>query len=405
MNLYSKSDSWFWVSGSINPYRGCQHDCVYCDGKAEWYRIKNFGTHIRIKIDAPERFEEELVHLGYEPVYRPIEDTLLGYLPETSENREKKRKKRHNIFPIAIGGGVCDLYQPAERKFKVARKLLKKCRDFGIPVSLLTKSSLILRDLDLLSEINALCYANVSFSITLMDDEVREVFEPKSSSTYRRFESLKTVRKNNLPGGVMLMPILPGIGDTEQNLRSIIQKAKEFKANFILPGSLTLKPGRNKDEFISVIRQNYSNLLPIYEEMYGNNNKYGIPDSRQTKLNIYKLVHELCRKNNIPDRIPRYIPPGVIRHNFYVSTILFNLAYYYQWVAEKPSWSVSPFIKAAEAIESLSSDILKLDKFKLMKHLKLTNKEVITVISEVLDTGISTDLTEFQDPKTILTTG
>lgn len=70
LNCYSNPDPWFWVAASINPYRGCEHNCTYCDGKAEWYRIENFGTHIRIKVDAAKKYEKELLRLGFNPVYR-----------------------------------------------------------------------------------------------------------------------------------------------------------------------------------------------------------------------------------------------------------------------------------------------------------------------------------------------
>ncbi len=401
MNLYPTTESWFWVRGSINPFRGCEHNCAYCDGKAEWYRIKKFSTLIRVKVDAPQKYEKELLRMGYKPHCRPIKGTLEAFLPNFQAKEPIKTESKPR-FPIAIGGGVCDVYQPAEKRFNVTRQILMKSRDFGIPVVILTKSALVLRDLDLLSEINNSNYANISFSITLFNEEVKRIFEPNSASTLKKFETLKTVRQNGLPGGIMLMPILPGIGDTEDNLKQIIMKAKEVKAEFILPGGLTLKPGKNKQEYLSVIRQNFPDLLPLYQDLYGNNNKYGSPNSRSKKiLNICKIVHELCKQNNIPDRIPRYIPPGVYRKNYLVSTVLHNLAYYYQWVSEK-SWKfVSPFTKAAEKIESLSFDISQMKKKELETHFPFS-EEVINVISEVLDTGRSTVLLEYQNPKMIL---
>ena len=82
LNLYSQPESWFWIIGGINPYRGCEHDCKYCDGKAEWYRIPNFGTNISVKTDISLHFEKELLQLGYTPQNRPIESTLEGFLQE-----------------------------------------------------------------------------------------------------------------------------------------------------------------------------------------------------------------------------------------------------------------------------------------------------------------------------------
>lgn len=400
-NRYSHPDPWFWVAGSINPYRGCEHNCTYCDGKAEWYRIQNFGTHIRVKVDAAQKYEKELIKLGLSPEYRRKKDTLEVFLPKIPKRTRIKQDKTA-LFPIAVGGGVCDVYQPSEKKFKITRQLLEKNRDFGIPVMVLTKSSLVLRDLDILSEINKLSYANVSFSITLNNEQIKEIFEPGSVSSLQRFKALKTVRKNNLHGGVMFIPILPGIGDTEENIKQIVQKSKEAHAEFILPGGLTLKPGRNKQEYLSVVQQHFPALLPLYQDLYGNDSKYGNPSPHyKDAINACKLSHEYCRKAGVPDRIPRYVPSGVPQKNYLLSTILYNLAYYYQWVSEKHWRSVLPFTKAAKTIELLSDDISKMKEDAMKNRLKLPRK-VLTVVTEVLETGKSSDLMEYQDPNTIL---
>ena len=399
-NHYSHPDPWFWTAGSINPYRGCEHNCTYCDGKAEWYRIKNFGSHIKIKVDAAQKFEKELIRLGLTPNFRQRKNTLEKFLPEISEQSRMKRKKIP-FFPIAVGGGVCDVYQPSEKKFRVTRQLLEKSRDFGIPVMVLTKSTLVLRDLDLLTENNTLSYANVSFTITLINEMTQNIFEPRSASSVQRFNALKTARMRGLHGGVMFMPILPGIGDTEENIKQIVQKSKEAQAEFVLPGGLTLKPGRNKQEFLTVIKQHFPDLLPLYRDLYGNNSKYGNPNPNfKEVINSYKLAHEYCRKVGIPDRIPRYIPSGVSQKNFLVSTTLHNLAYYLQWVEEKHWRSVIPFTKAANTIEGLSQDISRMKRAEI-EDLKLS-KKVFSVVSEVLETGKSSELMLYQDPETIL---
>ncbi|MFX0015260.1 MAG: radical SAM protein [Promethearchaeota archaeon] len=400
LNLYPAPDSWFWVAGSINPFRGCEHNCIYCDGKAEWYRIHNFGTHIRVKVDAAKKYEKELLKLGYRPDFRPKRDTLESFISISAKTQPTH--KNSQCSPIAVGGGVCDLYQPAEKKFKVARQILTISRDFGIPVSILTKSTLVLRDLDIISEINNLNYANVSFSITLFEENVRKIFEPNSPSTSKRFQALEIVRHNKLHGGIILMPILPGIGDREENLKSIIQKARDVNAEFILPGGLTLKPGRNKREYLKTIKQHFPSLISLYQDLYSNNNQYGapIPHSKMN-LNASKIVHEYCRKFGISDRIPRYIPPGVYQKNYLLSTILHNLAYYYQNIKEKPWRVVSPYTKGAKAIEISPIDISHMSIKNLRTRFKLPLK-ICEVVSEVLETGKSTDLCEFQEPNTIL---
>ncbi|MFX0183007.1 MAG: radical SAM protein [Candidatus Hodarchaeota archaeon] len=395
LNLYDNPDPWFWTSGSINPYRGCEHDCKYCDGKAEWYKIVDFSTNIRVKINAPEKYERELLKLGFTPHYR----RLTGFFPEYSENKSifDKVQNQNPQLIIAVGGGVCDVYQPAERKFKVTRELLKKNLDFSIPTMVLTKSKLVLRDLEILTRINDFSYANVSFSITLFDDKVKKIFEPNSTSTIQRFKALKAVREKNLHGGVMFMPILPGIADTEENIKEVIYKSKEVGAEFILPAGLTLKPGRNKREYLEVIQQNYPELIPLYNELYGNNNKYGTPRASKRSINVPNLAHEICCKVGIPDRVPRYIPPGVYKNNYLVSTILYNLAYYYQWVLEQHRKIYAPLSKTAAKIESYSKDINSLNKNELINQLNLT-EDILTIIMEVIETGKSTELSKFLDP-------
>ncbi len=389
LNVYENPDSWFWVSASLNPYRGCEHNCRYCDGKAEWYRIDNFASHIRVKTDSHRKFEKELLSLGYIPKERP---SLDNFLPGSSVQETHPRR---NITLFAIGGGVCDVYQQAEERYRITRKLLHVANKFMIPISILTKSDMVLRDLKIIQKINTKSYANVSISITQIDDEVRKIFEPRSSSIEKRFNALKLLRKNDIPGGIMLMPILPGIGDTEENLRDIVKTGKKIGVNFILPAGLTLKPGRNKDEMLTSIQKKFPDLVPLYTDLYSNNNKYGIPrhDSNFSR-NGAKIVHEFCHRYGIPDRIPRYIPPNVMKINYIVSTILFNLTYYYQYVSEYTWQKINDFSKAARNIEQLSQSVDSLAK-KDLKRL-ISNETILEVVQEILQTGNSTELSQYQ---------
>jgi hypothetical protein len=209
------------------------------------------------------------------------------------------------------------------------------------------------------------------------------------------------MRKNKIHGGVMLMPVLPGIGDDEENIRNIIKRSKEIKAEFILGSGLTLKPGRNKREMISTLEKHHPELLPLYSELYGNNNKYGIPDFRSSQfVNAIKLVHECCQKYSIPDKIPRYIPSNILSKNLVVSTVLHNLAFYYQYVSELPWNKTAEFAKTAKIIERYKSPIEEYNKSKLISNFT-SNDDVLEVIHEVLQTGKSTALTEFQKPEDV----
>jgi DNA repair photolyase len=397
INEYSGVDSWFWLNGSVNPFRGCEHDCAYCDGKAEYYHIENFSSHIRIKTDSHLRLRKELQKLGF--VSSDCQ-TLDSFLSENGNIKKSTQKSNYN-FVLAIGGGVCDVYQPAERKFQITRKILKIIHEFSVPISILTKNKLVLRDLSLISKINARKYANVNISIALMNDQTREIFEPFSSSIYDRFSTLKELRKENIHGGVMAMPILPWIGDNEENIRKLVKESKKSHAEFILPSSLTLKPGRNKKKMFSVVKKHFPEVLHLYIDLYKNNNKYGTPNGgTQGYSNVNKLVHEQCKKYRISDRIPRYIPQINNQKNVIISTILHNLSYYLQYVSEKKWREISKYANAGRAIELSSKNIESFRKTKMIQTFRI-DEEIFSIINEVIETGQSSLLSEFQDPETV----
>ena len=393
INEYKGVDSWFWLNGSLNPFRGCEHNCAFCDGRADYYRIDNFSSHITVKTDSHHILRKELRSMGFISSDRPSLDSFFS----KSENAEVVKKN----FLLAVGGGVCDVYQPAEREFQITRKILKVIKNFSIPISILTKSKLVLRDLPIISGINSSTYASVNFSIALMDDQIRKIFEPSSASINDRFSTLKKFREAKIHGGVMAMPILPWIGDNEENIRGLIKESKHSKAEFILPSSLTLKPGRNKKLMFSVVKRHFPDIFHLYVDLYKKNNKYGIPNGGTPGyININKLVHEFCRKYRLSDRIPRFIPPIENRNNLIVSTIFHNLSYYLQYISEEP-WSVSSkYANLGRAIENSSKNIQSLTRADMVDEFKLDNDQYL-MISEIMETGELAVLNEFQDPKTM----
>jgi DNA repair photolyase len=160
INEYKGVDSWFWLNGSINPFRGCEHDCVYCDGKAEYYRIENFSSHITVKTDSHHLLRKELMRMGFVSSDQLLLNSFFSKTESTRKNNLGLANNRN--FTLAIGGGVCDVYQPAEKEFQITRKILKVVQEFSIPISILTKSKLVLRDLPIISKINSRTYANVN---------------------------------------------------------------------------------------------------------------------------------------------------------------------------------------------------------------------------------------------------
>jgi len=269
----------------MNPYQGCYHDCVYCDGKAErYYMHEDYGTRIRVKVNAPAMLEEHLKKKGFLPVNRAKTGTLLDYVPE------KKRTFRKERFTINISGGVCDVYQPAEAVVQMSRKLLQIVYDYEFPVFLLTKNKLVLRDIDLLKKINEKARATVCMSISLSDDGMAKLFEPRASTTGERFETLRALHEAGVHTGIWFMPILPWIADSEENIDSVFERARGAGVEYIDCGGLTLKPGRQKEGFFKVIEAHFPELLITYKLLYGNDDKYGAPDRTQIrKLEVADL--------------------------------------------------------------------------------------------------------------------
>jgi len=385
LNIYKNVDTWFWISGSINPYRGCEHACIYCDGQANHYNISEYTTHIRIKKNAPELLNKELIKLGFRPINRYRNGTILHYFPE-----KRKIMKPNLKAPLfAIGGGICDVYQPAEKKFKITRKLLQIMLDFGLPLFILTKSDLILRDIDLIQKFKDMSYVNIAFTITLMDEKIQKLIEPKSSTTSERFGALKKFSKLGCTTGIMAMPILPGIGDTTENIEGIISKAADIGVNYILFSGLTLKPG-NREIFLKFIYENFPYLSNLYKKMYLNADQYGNPiiTHDYERREFMKIAHNLCKKYGILDRMPRYIPELSNKTNLRISEILNNIIYLKRWVYRVPPYKLKKFITVANLIEHFPKDLKDFSRDRLKKNLHIDDK-LTDIVFEIIQTNKS----------------
>jgi len=357
-----------WGEAYLNTYQGCYHDCKYCDGKSEsYYMHADFGERIRIKINAPQLFEQFLKKKGFIPLHRKKTSTLVDFLP----SKDSIQFHQPGKFLVHIGGGVCDVYQPAEKEIKITRKLLQIVYDYKFPVYILTKNKLVLRDLDLLKKINKETYANVSFTITLADEKVQKIFEPRASTTQERFEAIKKLRDEGIHSGVYFYPTLPFIGDTDENMQLIYKQAKKVGAEFIYCFGLTLKPGRNKKEFFQTLEKHFPSLLPKYEKLYGNEDKYGTLDVDQaTKIGLpwpevkgYKLGYEY----GIPYAVKRYIPEARFEKNLKLSEILLKMAFVKGFILKNSRSEVWKLTKASKFLENFRQDISKLKKEELEK--------------------------------------
>ncbi len=232
------ADPWFLGRYGMNLYRGCEHGCLYCDGRAERYRVDgDFARDIRVKHNAVALLSRELGRIR-EPGF------------------------------VFVGGGVSDAYQPAEARFGLARGALEVTLERGLPVHVLTKSALVERDLELLCAIHETSAAILSFSILGVDEALRERFEPGAAPFAERWRLIERAKTLGLYAGVMAMPVLPGLSDSAQDISRLVRRAADAGADFVLCGGLTLRPGVQRRLFFDTLRDTTPALLPGYRRVY-----------------------------------------------------------------------------------------------------------------------------------------
>ncbi|MFW9944492.1 MAG: radical SAM protein, partial [Candidatus Sifarchaeia archaeon] len=347
--------------------------------------VDNFLTHIRLKENSPDLLRKELKKAGYTPQTELETETLWAFLDEDDAKRLAQEVPRKQV--IAVSGGVSDAYQPAEEKYQITRRVLETLLDFGMPVYILTKSNLVLRDLDLLKEIHETAFVNVVFTITLHEDEEQGIFEPKSSTTSERFEALKEIREAGLFGGVMATPIIPGIGDSIDNMKGLAEKAKRAKAEFILWGELTLKPGRQKDYFLNVVRRRYPDRLEFLQRIYQDDHPYGHPIHKHLPVRVMTRGYGICKRVGISDRSVRHKTPREHHVNNAVLGVVLDIIFRRRYNLGK-SWSgTQPFIDLAVGLERGVENLEALRaNGELAERLRL-KQYLVEIVEEILDRG------------------
>ncbi len=385
-----------WSEIYLNPYQGCYHNCVYCDGKSEHYHMhEQFGDEIYVKENAPQLFKKFLKNKGFQSVHSNEQSAIDQFFPTLKAIPETKRVAKSII---TIGGGVCDVYQQPEKEVGMTRELLEIVYDYQFPLWILTKNNLVLRDIDLIKKINEESYACVNFTITLNDENAQKIFEPRASSTFERFEAIRTLRKAGIHCGVFCYPALPFIGDTDENIESIYKRAKEVGAEFIYCDSLTLKPGRSKNEFMGILQQYYPKIYPKYEILYGNNNKYGIYDIEEfKKFNLVRPIHRGFKfgyELGLDYTAKRYAPKGRIKTNLLLSELFRRIAYLQSEILYLPRYEIIPFSNAARLVEESNRDfgLLSEEDFTTIP----TPNQIKEIIEEFIQKGESSFLKELE---------
>ncbi|HKI79248.1 MAG TPA: PA0069 family radical SAM protein [Ignavibacteriaceae bacterium] len=267
---------------SFNPYRGCEHGCVYCYARPthEYLGFSSgidFETKIMVKDNGPELLKREFEKKSYVPKF-------------------------------IIFSGDTDCYQPIERKLKITREALKVCLEYRNPVSILTKNSLILRDIDILSEMAKLGIIATSLSITTLDKQLVSKLEPRTSTPEKKLEAIQKLSKAGIPVGVNIAPVIPGLNDNE--IPEILKKASNNGAEFAFYILLRL-PLSIKELFIDWLEKEFPDrkekILNKIKEMRDgklNNSEFGkrFKGNGEQANTIKELFYINCRKYNLNER-------------------------------------------------------------------------------------------------------
>ena len=255
-------NEWFGIDYNMNLYRGCSHGCIYCDSRSNCYHIDNF--------DVPKGKENALILL---------------------EN-ELSKKKDKGVIGI---GSMSDTYNPFEKKYEQTRGALKIISKYNFGVSIDTKSDMILRDIDLLKEINLKNNVIVKFTITTSSDELSKMIEPNVCVSSKRFQAIKILSDNGIFAGIMMNPVLPFITDSEENIKKIVKLAHESGAKFIHTYmGMTLRENQ-RDYYFKKLDILFPGLKDKYIKYYGERYNCVVPDYKR----LFKVFTDECDKYGI----------------------------------------------------------------------------------------------------------
>jgi len=259
-------DTWFGLKYNMNLYRGCQHRCIYCDSRSACYQIEDFDGEVLVKANALELLRNELARKG-----------VIGL------------------------GSMNDPYMPLERERNLTGQALQIIDEFRFMVHVMTKSDLVLRDLDVLERIGQR-YAAVSFTITTADDDLGKKLEPGAPLVSRRFAAMRALAARGIYTSITMMPILPFIEDNEGNVAQIVEKA--HGASYIIPRfGMTLRD-RQRAYYYERLDELFPGLRAEYERRFGEQYSCAANDAQR----LYETLGCLCDEYGIATRMTPYNP-------------------------------------------------------------------------------------------------
>ncbi|MDI6603504.1 MAG: radical SAM protein, partial [Patescibacteria group bacterium] len=353
-------DDWFWNRYNLNPYRGCQFACNYCDAITEKYLVhkdyKDFSRIIYVKKNAPEVLEKEV------------------------------KKVKPDVVAMS---GVTDPYQPAERKYELTRKILEILAKHKFPVHIITKSDLVLRDIDLLRKIADETWCTVSLTIVTFNHELLPLLEPFAPSPEKRLNAIKKLNEEGIQAGVDFTPIVPYLLDKEKDIEEVIKRASEHTKYILIGASMTLRSNQRL-RFLELLKKNFPEVVEKYEKLYG---KQGSPPPNYI-IRLNKCAFEFCKRYRINNYIqpPSFerslkqktlIPRDYDRNNFKVASLLLLIAFFKEFKSANP-YSAWAYHKASQNIENLNESIKDICERGELRKIHGVGESIIKVIEDFL---------------------
>lgn len=269
----TKNTMWFGSEYNMNIYRGCTHGCIYCDSRSDCYVNVDFG-HVRAKADALRILRDEL-----------------------------RRKVRSGVIST---GAMSDPYNPHEKEEELTRHALELLSAYGFGVAIATKSPMVTRDIDILREIAERSPVIVKLTITTADDGLCKIIEPGASASSERFAAIKALSEAKIFCGILLMPLLPFINDTRENVLEIVEKAAESGARFIYPGfGVTLRDSQ-RAYFYHMLDKSFPGVREKYQNRYGDRYSCSVPNAKALHTVFAKKCDEYGILHKMPDIIAGY---------------------------------------------------------------------------------------------------
>jgi DNA repair photolyase len=358
LNVHKFIDNWFWTKYGINTYNGCQFGCIYCDSRSEKYYL-------------PRDFQNTII------IKKNVRDML-----------DKRLTGARKLLPDVVGmSGANDPYQPAEIKYKNTRQCLEVLEKHNYPVHICTKSTFILRDLDVLEQIGKSTWCTVSITITTTKSRMARFLETQAPSPQKRFDVIEEIKTNTkfIQTGVLLIPVIPYLCDKDGDLESMVKQTKEAGADYILFGGGMTMRDLQAQWYLKHLKKQYPELLSQYENLYQfhyNQDSYrGTYEPKKTYARmVYTKLSELCKKYNLSYRIKRFIPHDYRGKNYTVAEKLFGIAYDNNIAGT--AWKNMYW--AAHNIQNLKESIVSIAKRNELQKIRNIDGQIEVVIKKAL---------------------